>query len=103
MLIVIANVRREAPYSARLRGRNQLTLPEPVVARLGAHTGDRFLVIVEGADSVRLVRLRESYAGAFPGMWGETQDEADAWLREERASWHERQARYEDPDRGSPG
>ena len=83
---------------ARLRPRNQLTLPEAVVAALGASTGERFLVAVEGPDSVRLVRIRASYAGALAGLWGDTQEAIDDWLRAERDSWRERQARYEDED-----
>jgi hypothetical protein len=81
---------------ARLRPRNQLTLPEAVVAAVGATPGERFLVSVEGPDSVRLVRIRASYAGALAGMWGDTQEAIDDWLRAERDSWRDRQARYED-------
>jgi hypothetical protein len=88
---------------ARLRPRNQLTLPEPVVAALGVTPGARFLVSVEGPDSVRLVRIRTSYAGAFKGMWGGTPEARDDWLRSERSTWDRRQALYEDevtePDR----
>jgi hypothetical protein len=84
------------PVVAQLRPRNQLTLPEPVVAALGATPGERFLVSVEGPDSVRLVRIRRSYAGALKGMWGETQQEIDDWLRGERESWERRRAIYED-------
>ena len=85
-----------APVVAQLRPRNQLTLPEPVVAALGARPGERFLVSVEGPDSVRLVRIRASYAGAFQGMWGGSQEEVDAWLRSERETWERRRALYED-------
>jgi hypothetical protein len=91
------------PQVARLRPRNQLTLPEPVVASLGARAGERFLVSVEGPDSLRLVRIRASYAGALAGMWGSDQDAADAWLGVERATWLERQHRYEDDEPGQPG
>ena len=84
------------PVVAQLRPRNQLTLPEPVVAALGATPGERFLVSVEGPDSVRLVRIRRSYAGAFQGMWGDSQEAVDAWLRSERESSRRRQSLYED-------
>jgi hypothetical protein len=85
-----------APVVAQLRPRNQLTLPEPVVAALGATPGERFLVSVEGPDSVRLVRIRRSYAGAFQGMWGDSQEAMDGWLRSERETWERRRALYED-------
>jgi bifunctional DNA-binding transcriptional regulator/antitoxin component of YhaV-PrlF toxin-antitoxin module len=87
----------DEPETARLRARNQLTLPERVAARLGARAGDRFIVLVEGPDSVRLVRVRQSYAGALAGLWGASQAEADEWLREERRTWRRRQQLY-DPD-----
>jgi bifunctional DNA-binding transcriptional regulator/antitoxin component of YhaV-PrlF toxin-antitoxin module len=85
----------DEPEMARLRARNQFTLPERVAARLEAKPGDRFIVIVEGPDSIRMVRLRAGYAGALAGLWGPTQKEADAWLREERASWRRRAELYD--------
>src|SRR5688572_18047712 len=90
------------PVVAQLRPRNQLTLPEPVVAALGARPGERFLVSVEGPDSVRLVRIRRSYAGALQGMWGDSQDAVDAWLRSERETWERRRALYEDEGSDPP-
>jgi bifunctional DNA-binding transcriptional regulator/antitoxin component of YhaV-PrlF toxin-antitoxin module len=87
----------DAPEIARLRARNQLTLPEPVAARIGAKPGDRFVLLVDGPDSVRLIRVRDSYAGALKGMWGSTQAEADTWLREERLASRRRQELY-DPE-----
>lgn len=79
------------PESARLRPRNQLTLPAAVASRLDVKPGDRFIVLVDGPDSVRLVRIRESYAGALAGLWGTTSAEMDEWLRTERASWRSQQ------------
>jgi bifunctional DNA-binding transcriptional regulator/antitoxin component of YhaV-PrlF toxin-antitoxin module len=86
---------RAEPETARLRSRNQLTLPERVASRIGAKPGDRFLIAVEGPDTVRLVRVRDSYAGALQGMWGADKAAMDAWMRDERASWDARQRRYE--------
>jgi len=70
---------------ARLRARNQLTLPEPIVAVTQAEPGDRFVVEVEADDpgTVRLRRVRESYAGALEGVYGD----AGAYLDGERDSW----------------
>jgi len=70
---------------ARLRARNQLTLPEPVVQAAGIHEGDRFIVeVVPGdPDSVRLHRIRESYAGALRDVYGDATEYLDA----ERQSW----------------
>ena len=85
----------DAPETARLRARNQITIPERVVSRLHAKPGDRFVLLVEGRDSVRLVRVRESYARALPGLWGPTQRDGDEWLREERGTWRRRQELYD--------
>lgn len=70
---------------ARLRARNQLTLPEPVVQAAGIREGDRFIVeVVPGdPDSVRLHRIRPSYAGALRDVYGDTTD----YLGVERQSW----------------
>ncbi len=70
---------------ARLRGRNQLTLPEPVVEAGGLAEGDRFVVEIDPADpdTVRLHRIRASYAGALRDVYG---DAATA-LVEERQGW----------------
>jgi bifunctional DNA-binding transcriptional regulator/antitoxin component of YhaV-PrlF toxin-antitoxin module len=87
----------DTPEIARLRARNQLTLPERVATRLQAKPGDRFMLLVDGPDSVRLIRVRDSYAGALQGLWGKTQAEVDAWLREERRESQRREALH-DPE-----
>lgn len=70
---------------ARLRARNQLTLPETVVHAAGIVEGDRFVVeVLPGdPDTVRLHRIRPSYAGALRDVYG---DPADA-VEVERKSW----------------
>ena len=70
---------------ARLRARNQLTLPEPVVHAAGIVEGDRFIVEVAPGDpdTVRLHRIRPSYAGALREVFGDPVDALEA----ERASW----------------
>lgn len=70
---------------ARMRARNQLTLPEPVVEAAGIHEGDRFVVEVTPGDpdTVRLHRIRASYAGVMRDVYGDATD----YLEVERASW----------------
>ncbi len=70
---------------ARLRARNQLTLPETVVRAAGIVEGDRFVVeVLPGdPDTVRLHRIRPSYAGALRDVYG---DPAEA-VEVERQSW----------------
>jgi len=83
------------PETARLRARNQITIPERVATQLHARPGDEFVLLVEGRDSVRLVRVRDSYAGALSGLWGPAQRDRDDWLREERRTWRRRQELYD--------
>ncbi|HEY4633097.1 MAG TPA: hypothetical protein VIH00_04185 [Candidatus Limnocylindrales bacterium] len=70
---------------ARLRGRNQLTLPDPVVQAGGLAEGERFVVEIDPADpdTVRLHRIRASYAGTLREVYGDPV----AALAEERQGW----------------
>ncbi len=75
---------------ARLRPKNQITLPEKIAARLGVEPGDRFVFMMEDGenDVVHLRRLRKSYAGIAAGVYGSSQDIA-VYLEEERQAWGE--------------
>lgn len=70
---------------ARLRAKSQLTLPEPIVDAAGVSEGDRFLVEIapDEPDTIRLHRIRPSYAGALREAYGDAID----YLAEERRSW----------------
>ncbi len=70
---------------ARLRARNQLTLPDPVVQAAGIVEGDQFVVELDPGDPdvVRLHRIRASYAGALRGVFGDI----DEYIESERSSW----------------
>jgi antitoxin component of MazEF toxin-antitoxin module len=72
---------------ARLRRKNQLTLPESVAKELGVAEGDRFRVSVEDGV-IRLTLLPRTYYGALKDVW------PDNWmdeLRAERDAWSERE------------
>jgi len=70
---------------ARLRAKNQLTLPESIVDAVGVSEGDRFLVDVapDAPDTIRLHRIRDSYAGALRDVYGDPAD----YLTGERRTW----------------
>jgi hypothetical protein len=70
---------------ARLRAKSQLTLPEPIVDAAGVVEGDRFLVEIapDEPDTIRLHRIRASYAGALGDVYDGTTD----YLAGERATW----------------
>jgi hypothetical protein len=71
--------------TARLRGRNQITLPDPIVQAGGLEEGATFVVELDPGDPdvVRLRRVRSTYAGALKGMFEPT----DEYLAGERSSW----------------
>jgi bifunctional DNA-binding transcriptional regulator/antitoxin component of YhaV-PrlF toxin-antitoxin module len=70
---------------ARLRSRNQLTLPNDIVEAAGIGEGDSFVVELHpgDADVVILRRVRTTYAGALNGMYAP----ADEYLEGERSGW----------------
>ena len=71
---------------ARLRSRNQLTLPSDIVEAAGIEEGDSFVVELQAgdADVVILRRVRTTYAGALNGMYAPV----DEYLEGERLGWH---------------
>jgi hypothetical protein len=74
--------------TARLRSRNQLTLPDPIVQAAGLDEGVTFVVEIDPADPdvVRLRRVRASYAGALKGLY----EPAGEYLEGERSAWDRR-------------
>lgn len=68
---------------ARLRPKNQITLPEAIVDEVGVEIGDRFRVTVEDGV-IRLFPIRKSYYGALKGLWPPDWMEE---LRRDRDSW----------------
>ncbi|HEY8438201.1 MAG TPA: hypothetical protein VIK65_06260 [Candidatus Limnocylindrales bacterium] len=73
---------------ARLRSRNQLTLPDPIVQAGELNEGAVFVVELEPSDPdvVRLRRVRGSYAGALKGLY----EPVDAYIDQERSAWDSR-------------
>ena len=74
--------------TARLRARNQLTLPDRIVQAAGLDEGATFVVELDPGDPdiVRLRRVRSSYAGALKGLYEPTAE----YLAGERAGWTDR-------------
>jgi bifunctional DNA-binding transcriptional regulator/antitoxin component of YhaV-PrlF toxin-antitoxin module len=71
---------------AHLRARNQITIPDSIVRAVGIEPGETFVVEVEpdDGDTLRLRRVRTSYAGALRGLWGA---DANVFLEAERNAW----------------
>lgn len=70
---------------ARIRARRQMTIPEAVADAARIQEGETFVVELEpdDPDVLRLRRVRDSYAGALRGLYGDTA----AYLKEERRDW----------------
>lgn len=75
---------------ARLRAKNQITVPDAIVRALGAAPDDVLAFEADPADpGVAHVRLMpRSFAGSLTGVWGTT-EEVLAFLKEEHDSWGE--------------
>ena len=68
----------------------QITLPARLVRELGLQPGDKLAVELEHGCLILHPRPKDwvSYtAGALKGLYGETKEEIDAYLREVRGSW----------------
>ena len=79
----------EAEIAVTLREKNQMTVPDSFVRRLGLKPGDRLLVRLDGDERAFRVRaLPRSYAGIAKGVYG-TADEITAYIDGERAAWNE--------------
>jgi bifunctional DNA-binding transcriptional regulator/antitoxin component of YhaV-PrlF toxin-antitoxin module len=79
---------RPIEADARLRAKNQLTLPEPIVEALGAEPNDVLVFEIDPAHpDVALVHLvRAGFAAAMTGTYG-TSEDVKAFIREEHAAW----------------
>jgi bifunctional DNA-binding transcriptional regulator/antitoxin component of YhaV-PrlF toxin-antitoxin module len=79
---------RPVEAEARLRAKNQITLPEPIVRALDAAPDDVLLFEMDPADPAvfhaRLLPRR--FAGSLTGVFG-TAEETLAFVRGERAAW----------------
>jgi bifunctional DNA-binding transcriptional regulator/antitoxin component of YhaV-PrlF toxin-antitoxin module len=73
---------------AVVRGKNQITIPQAIAERHGIEPGRRLVIVDSGDDDQFVVRVvRKSYAGILPGVYGKTDEERAAHLRELRQDW----------------
>ena len=71
---------------ARLRSRNQLTLPNDIVEAAGIGEGNSFVVELQPGDPdvVILRKVRTTYAGALKGLYAPVEES----LEGERTGWN---------------
>ncbi|MHB8431845.1 MAG: hypothetical protein ACYDDZ_15215 [Acidimicrobiales bacterium] len=81
---------RPIEAAARLRRKNQLTMPEPIGRALAATPGDILIFEADPAEpGVAHVRLMpRDFAGSLTGVFG-TSEEVLEFVRGERAAWGE--------------
>lgn len=81
---------RPVEAEARLRQKNQITLPEPIVRALEAGPDDVLLFEVDPAEPgvIRARLMPRDFAGSLTGVFGTT-DETLAFVRGEREAWAE--------------
>lgn len=81
---------RPIEADARLRAKNQITLPEPIVRALEAEEDDVLHFEADPAEPgvIRARLLPREFAGSLTGVYG-TAEETLAFVREERAAWAE--------------
>ncbi len=81
---------RPIEAEARLRMKNQLTLPEPIATALDAHPDDLLVFETDPGEpgTARIRLVSRSYAGALTGVYGTT-EELKVFLREEHEAWGE--------------
>jgi antitoxin ChpS len=81
---------------AKLSSKNQITLPVAMVRRLGLEPGRRLMLRLED-DCIVLRPEPEDWVeylhGSMKGVYGNTREEMDAYVRRERASWRRRQVK----------
>ena len=68
----------------------QITLPARLVRELGLEPGDKLAIEVEEGRLILHPRPKDwvSYtAGSLKGVYGETKEDIDAYLKEVRGSW----------------
>jgi antitoxin ChpS len=82
-----------------LSSKNQITLPVAMVRRLGLTPGRKLMLRLEN-DRIVLRPEPEDWVeylrGSAKGVYGNTREEMDAYVRRERASWRQHQADNQD-------
>lgn len=72
---------------ATISAKNQITLPAHLLRELGIGPGDRLAITKDGSRLVMRPRPKnwpEYYAGSLRGLYGDTPEEIEAYIRELR-------------------
>jgi AbrB family looped-hinge helix DNA binding protein len=83
----IADDDEARPVFATISSKNQITLPARLLRELGIGPGDRFSIRKDGERLVLRPRPKEwadYYGGSMRGVYGNTKEEIEAYLRDVR-------------------
>ncbi len=84
----MAVLERPVAAQARLRAKNQLTVPEAIVEALHAELNDTFVWETDPDEPgvARVHRVPHDFAGSMTGVFGTTEEVLE-FIRGERAAW----------------
>ena len=78
----------------KIRPKGQITIPSEILQAWHIHSNDKINVnLVNGVVMLTPVNRTEnkksisSYAGIARGLWGDSAEEIDSFIRNERESW----------------
>lgn len=77
-------------WDLTVSSKNQVTLPVAALRSLRAKAGDKLRAVIRGRSLVLLphpVSWVDYYAGVAEGVYGQTDEEIDAYIRESRGEW----------------
>ncbi len=83
--------RKEEPALSTISSKNQITLPIHLLREIGLGPGDRLAVSREGNRLILRARPKNwasHYAGSLKGLYGNTREEIDAYIKEQRDDSH---------------
>jgi AbrB family looped-hinge helix DNA binding protein len=91
--------RKEEPVLSTISSKNQITLPIQLLREIGLKPGDRLAVTRDGNKLILRARPKnwvEYYRGSLKGLYGNTREEIDAYIEEQRDDGGHRDALIEE-------
>jgi AbrB family looped-hinge helix DNA binding protein len=91
--------RKEEPLLSTISSKNQITLPIQLLREIGLGPGDRLAVIREGNKLILRARPKnwvEYYSGSLKGLYGNSREEIDEYIADQRDDEGHRDAQIEE-------
>lgn len=83
----------DVEWDLTVSSKNQVTLPVAALGALKVRAGDKLRAVLRGRSLVLLahpVSWVDYFAGSAQGLYGQTKEDIDAYLREVRGDWEPR-------------